>query len=129
MDVSTIDLCAVFTRAELAELAGGKPYEADEPAGQVCIYTIDPGDGTAELYSIGVFAPDLIQATVDYVRDYEQAEWLEGIGDTAFLQAAEFGEGYDLNAVVEGAYGLTISGPDPDVLRAAARLIVERLGE
>jgi hypothetical protein len=127
MDVSAVDMCTLLTRAELANLAGGTPYEGAEEGGSICIYTIDPGDGTAELYSIGVFAPDLIQATVDYVRDYEQAEWLEGIGDSAFVQPSDFGEGFDMSVVVEGAYGLSLSGPRPEVLQEAARLIIERL--
>ena len=128
MDLSTIDMCTLLTRAELAALAGGTPYEGAEEGGSICIYTIDPGDGTAELYSIGVFEPDLIQATVDYVRDYEQAEWLEGIGSAAYVQASGFGDGYDMSVVVEGAYGLSLSGPRPEVLQDVARLLIERLG-
>lgn len=129
MDVSTVNMCTLLTRAELADLAGGTPYEGAETSGQACIYTIDPGDGTAELYSIGVFAPNLIQVTIDYIRDYEQAEWIEGIGDVASLQPDEFDDGYNLNVLVEGTYGLTLSGPRPEVLQDAARVIVERLGE
>jgi hypothetical protein len=121
-------MCQVLPRAELAALAGGTPYEGAEEGGSICIYTIDPGDGTAELYSIGVFEPDLVQSTVDYVRDYEQAEWLEGIGSVAYLQESSLGEGYDMSVVVEGAYGLSLSGARSEVLQDVARLLVERLG-
>lgn len=129
LDTASIDMCQVLPRAELAALAGGTPYEGIEEGGSICLYTIDPGDGTAELYSIGVFEPDLIQATVDYVRDYEQAEWLEGIGSVAYVQASGFGDGYDMSVLVEGAFGLSLSGPRPEVLEDIARLLVERLGD
>jgi hypothetical protein len=129
IDTEAINLCQILPRAELAGLAGGTPYEGAETSGPACIYTIDPGDGTAELYSMSVSAPDLIQPMVDYVRQYEQAEWLEGIGDAAYLQPADFGEGYDVIVLVEGEYGLSLGGPRPEVLQAAARLILERLGE
>lgn len=128
MDVSTVNLCQMLPRAELAALAGGTPYEGAESGGPSCIYTIDPGDGTAELYSMSVSPPDLIQPMVDYVRQYEQAEWLEGLGDVAYLQPSAFGEGYSLTVLVEGEYGVSISGPRSEVLQAAASLIVERLG-
>jgi len=128
-DVAAVNLCQLLPRAELAVLAGGTPYEAVEPGGPSCIYTIDPGDGTAELYSMSVSPPDLIQPLVDYVRQYEEAEWLEGIGDAAYLQPADFGEGYDLVVLVEGEFGLSLGGPRSEVLQAAAQLIVERLGE
>ena len=127
-DVAAVDLCAVLPRAELAGLAGGTPYEGAETSGTSCIYTIDPGDGTAELYSMSVSPPDLIQPMVEYVRQYEEAEWLEGIGGAAYLQPADFGEGFDLVVLVEGAFGLSLGGPRAEVLQAAARLIVERLG-
>jgi hypothetical protein len=129
VDPLVVDLCALLPRAELAALASGTPYDGNDPAGQACIYTIDPGDGTAELYSMSVSPPELIQPMVDYVRQYEQAEWLEGIGDTAYLQPADFGEGFDIVVLVEGEYGLSLGGPRPEVLQAAARLIVERMGE
>jgi hypothetical protein len=129
IDTDAVNLCQILPRAELADLAGGTPYEGAETSGPACIYTIDPGDGTAELYSMSVSAPDLIQPMVDYVRQYEQAEWLEGIGDAAYLQPSDFGEGYDMVVLVEGGYGLSLGGPRPEVLQAAARLIVERLGE
>jgi hypothetical protein len=129
IDTATVDLCQILPRAELASLAGGTPYEGAEPDGPSCIYTIDPGDGTAELYSMNVSPPDQIQPMVDYVRQYEQAEWLEGIGDAAYLQASDFGQGYDLVVLVEGEFGLSLGGPRSEVLEAAARLIVERLGE
>jgi len=129
MDVATINLCQLLPRAELAALAGGTPYEGAEPGGPACIYTIDPGDGTAELYSFSVSSPDLVAPLVDYVRENEDAEWLTGIGDMAYLQASDLGEGYDLVVLVEGAYGLSLGGPQPEVLQAAARLIVERLAE
>lgn len=129
IDTAAVNLCQILPRAELAGLAGGTPYEAVEPGGPSCIYTIDPGDGTAELYSMSVSAPDLIQPLVDYVRQYEEAEWLEGLGDAAYLQPAAFGEGFDLVVLVEGAFGLSLGGPRSEVLVAAARLIVERLGK
>ena len=129
MDVSTVNLCKLLPRAELAALAGGTPYEGAEADGPACIYTIDPGDGTAELYTASVSSPDLVQPMVDYVRQYEQAEWLEGLGDVAYLQPAALGEGYSLTVLVEGEYGVSISGPRSEVLQAAASLIVERLGQ
>ena len=129
MDVSTVNLCQLLPRAELAALAGGTPYEGAETGGPGCIYTIDPGDGTAELYSASVSSPDLIQPMVDYVRQYEEAEWLEGLGDVAYLQPASFGEGYSLTVLVEGEYGVSISGPRSEVLEQAARVILDRLGE
>ena len=129
MDVSTINLCQLLPRAELATLAGGTPYEGAEPGGPACIYTIDPGDGTAELYSMSVTTPDLVAPLIDYVRQHEEAEWPEGIGDTAYLQPAAFGDGFSLAVLVEGRYGLSLSGPRPEVLQDAARLIVERLAE
>jgi len=129
IDAAAVNLCQILPRAELAGLAGGTPYEAVEPGGPSCIYTIDPGDGTAELYSMSVSAPDLIQPIVDYVRQYEEAEWLEGLGDAAYLQPSDFGEGYDLVVLVEGEFGLSLGGPRSEVLQAAAQLIVERLGE
>jgi hypothetical protein len=128
LDTASIDVCQILPRAELAALAGGTPYEGAEEGGSICIYTIDPGDGTAELYSIGVFEPDLIQASVDYVREYEQAEWLEGIGSDAYIQASSLGEGFDMSVVVAGEYGLSLSGPRPEVLQDVARLLIERLG-
>jgi hypothetical protein len=128
IDAAAVNLCQILPRAELAGLAGGTPYEAVEPDGPSCIYTIDPGDGTAELYSMSVSPPDLIQPLLDYVRQYEEAEWLEGIGDAAYLQPADFGEGYDLVVLVEGEFGLSLGGPRSEVLMDAARLIVERLG-
>jgi len=128
LDVASIDMCQVLPRAELAALAGGTPYEGAETGGPSCIYAIDPGDGTAELYSISVVEADAIQPMVDYVRDYEQAEWLEGIGSAAFLQESGFGEGYEMSVLVEGEHGLSLSGSRPEVLQAAARLLVERLG-
>lgn len=128
MDVSTVNLCQLLPRAELAELGGGTPYEGAETSGPACIYTIDPGDGTAELYSASVSSPDLVQPMVDYVRQYEQAEWLEGLGDAAYLQPSDFGEGYSLTVLVEGEYGVSISGPRSEVLEKAARVILDRLG-
>jgi hypothetical protein len=128
IDAAAVNLCQILPRAELAGLAGGTPYEAVEPGGPSCIYTIDPGDGTAELYSMNVSPPDQIQPMVDYVRQYEQAEWLEGIGDAAYLQMSDFGEGYDLVVLVEGEFGLSLGGPRSEVLVDAARLILERLG-
>jgi len=129
LDVGAIDLCAVLPSSELASLAGGTPYEADEPPGQSCLYTIDPGDGTAELYTLNVSTPDLLQPMIDYVRQYEQAEWQEGIGDVAYIQLSAMEDGYDMIVLVEGAYGLSLGGPRSEVLVAAARLIVERLGK
>lgn len=129
MDVSTVNLCQLLPRTELAALAGGTAYEGAEASGPSCIYTIDPGDGTAELYSMSVSPPDLIQPMVDYVRQYEEAEWLEGFGDAAYVQASAFGDGYDMVVLFEGAYGLSLGGPRPEVLEAAARWIVERLGK
>jgi hypothetical protein len=129
MDVSTINLCQLLPRAELAALAGGTPYEGAEPGGPACIYTIDPGDGTAELYSMSVTTPDLVAPMIDYVRQYEEAEWLEGIGDAAYLQPSDLGEGHGMVVLVEGKYGLSLSGPQAELLQVAARLIVERLGE
>ncbi len=128
IDTAALNLCQLLTRAELAGLAGGTPYEGAETAGPACIYTIDPGDGTAELYSASVSSPDLIQPMVEYVRQYEQAEWLEGLGDAAYLQPADFGEGFALTVLVEGEYGVSISGPRSEVLKEAARVILERLG-
>lgn len=128
LDVASIDMCQVLPRAELAALAGGTPYEGAETGGPACIYTIDPGDGTAELFSIGVVEADVIRPMVDFVRDYEQAEWFDGIGSAAFLQESGFGEGYEMSVLVEGEYGLTLSGSRPEVLEAAARVLVERLG-
>ena len=129
MDISTVDLCAVLPRAELASLAGGTPYDGNDPGGQACIYTIDPGDGTAELYALSITTPDATSPLIDYVRQYEQAEWPEGIGDVAYLQSSDLDDGFDLVVLVEGRYGLSISGPRPEVLQAAARLILERVGE
>ena len=105
-----------------------RPTKAPRRAGPACIYTIDPGDGTAELYSASVSSPDLIQPIVDYVRQYEEAEWLEGLGDAAYLQPADFGEGFGLTVLVVGKYGVSISGPRSEVLKEAARVILERLG-
>jgi hypothetical protein len=127
IDTAAVNLCQLLPRAELAALGGGTPYEGPETAGPACIYTIDPGDGTAELYSASVSSPDLIQPMVEYVRQYEQAEWLEGLGDAAYLQPADFGEGYSLTVLVEGEYGVSISGPRSEVLKDAARVILERL--
>ena len=126
--MAAVNLCALLPRAELAGLAGGTPYEGAEANGPSCIFTIDPGDGTAELYSMSVSAPDVIQPMVDYVRQYEEAEWLEGIGDAAYLQPADFGEGFDLVVLVKGEFGLSLGGPLSEVLLDAARFIVERLG-
>ena len=129
LDPLAVDLCGLLPRAELAALAGGTPYDGNDPAGQACIYTIDPGDGTAELYALSITTTDVTQPMVDYVRQYEQAEWLEGLGDEAFLQPSDFGEGtYDLTVLVEGAYGLGLTGPRPEVLQEAARLIIEHVG-
>lgn len=128
MDVSTIHLCQLLPRAELAGLAGGTPYEGADSGGPVCIYTIDPGDGTAELYSFSVSSPDLVAPLIDYVRGNEDAEWFTDLGNVAYLQASDLGEGYDLVILVEGEYGVSLGGPHPEVLEAAGRLIVERLG-
>jgi hypothetical protein len=128
-DVGGVDLCSVLPSPELASLAGGTPYEADEPPGQSCLYTIDPGDGTAELYTLNISTPDSVQPLVDYVRQNEQAEWPEGIGDAAYIQASSMGDGYNMVVLVEGTYGLSLGGPRPDVLEAAARLIVDRLSQ
>jgi hypothetical protein len=129
LDIGAVNLCSVLPRAELAALAGGTPYEGAEGGGPSCIYTIDPGDGTAELYSASVSSPDLVQPLIDYVRQYEQADWPEGIGDVAYMQPSAMGDGFDMVVLVEGAYGLSIGGPRPEVLEAAARLIVERLAQ
>jgi len=127
MDIGAVDLCSLLPRTELASLAGGTPYEGEAPPGQSCLYTIDPGDGTAELYQLSISTPDLVQPLIDYVRQNEQAEWPEGIGDAAYIQPSAFGEGFDMVVLVEGAYGLSLGGPRSEVLEAAARLIVERL--
>ena len=129
IDTAAVNLCQILPRAELAGLAGGTPYEAVEPGGPSCIYTIDPGDGTADLYAMSVSPPDQIQPIVDYVRQYEEAEWLEGIGDAAYLQPADFGGGFDLVVLVEGEFGLSLGGPRSEVLVDAARLILDRLPE
>lgn len=128
-DVGAVDLCSVLPSSELASLFGGTPYEADEPPGQSCLYTIDPGDGTAELYQLSISTPDLVQPLIDYVRQYEQADWPEGIGDAAYVQASSLGDGFDMVVLVEGAYGLSLGGPRPEVLEAAAQLIIERLAK
>lgn len=128
IDVAAVNLCQILSRAELAGMAGGTPYEGAEASGPSCIYTIDPGDGTAELYSMSVSPPDVIQPMIDYVRQYEEAEWLEGIGDAAYLQPAAFGEGFDMVVLVEGEFGLSLGGPRSEVLVDAARWIIDRLG-
>lgn len=128
-DVGAVDLCSVLPRSELAGLAGGTPYEAEALPGQSCIYTIDPGDGTAELYTLNISTPDLVSPLIDYVRQSEQAEWPEGIGDVAYIQPSALGDGFDMVVLVEGAYGLSLGGPRTEVLEAAARLIIERLAQ
>lgn len=127
IDIEAVNLCLLLPRAELASLAGGTAYEADDPLGPSCIYAIDPGDGSAALYTLNVSSPDLLLPMIDYVRQYEQAEWLEGIGDVAYLQPSALGDGFDMVVLVEGAYGLSLGGDDPQVLKAAALLIIERL--
>jgi hypothetical protein len=85
-DVAAVHLCQILPRAELAGLAGGTPYEGAESSGPSCIYTIDPGDGTAS-HSMSVSTPDLVQPLVEYVRQYEEAV-VGGIGGAAYLQPA-----------------------------------------
>jgi hypothetical protein len=89
---------------------------------------IDPGDGTAASYHTFLYVPETIRPVMDYVRDYESADWIEGYGDSAYIQDAVSGGGYVLMILVEGQYGLEVGGPDKGVLQATARVIMERVG-
>jgi hypothetical protein len=64
---------------------------------------------------------------MDYVRDYEPADWIEGFGDTAYIQDSESGDGFVLMIMVEGQYGIEVGGPEKDVLQATARVILQRV--
>jgi hypothetical protein len=127
MDLQAIDVCEILPHAEFAALAGGTPLQEIEQQGPFCAYTLDPGDGSAHSYVVHVSSPEAVSALMDYVRDYLPADWIDGLGDDAYVAESDAGPGYDLAVLVEGRYGITINGPDPDVMQAAAQLLLERI--
>jgi Protein of unknown function (DUF3558) len=128
LDVDTINLCDVLPPAEFASLAGGTPYSELTSPGPSCSYVIDPGDGTAASYHTFLYKAETMRPVMDYVRGYESADWIEGYGDSAYIQDAASGDGYVLMILVAGQYGFEVGGPDKGVLQATARVIMERVG-
>ena len=128
LDVESINLCEILPPAEFANLAGGTAYTEITSPGPSCSYVIDPGDGTAASYHTFLHPVQTVRALMDYVRDYESADWLEGLGDSAYIQDAESGGGFVLIILVEGQYGLEVGGPEKSVLQDTARVILERVG-
>jgi hypothetical protein len=127
LGVDSVNLCDVLPPAEFADLAGGTPYSELTAPGPSCSYVIDPGDGAAASYHTFLYTPETIRPLMDYVRDYESADWIEGYGDSAYIQDSVSGGGYVLIILVGGQYGLEVGGPDKDVLQATARVIMERV--
>lgn len=100
MDVSGIELCQILTKEEFAELAGGTFIQAAEHTGPTCSYLIDPpGDEPIHTYVVHIQSVDITQPLMDYVRDYEVADWISGLGDEAYVKPAVSGGGF----VLEGA--------------------------
>jgi hypothetical protein len=126
-EIDSVNLCDLLPPAEFAELAGGTPLSELTDFGPACHYVIDPGDGTAASYNTFLYPTETIKPVMDYVRDYEAADWIDGYGDSAYIQDSASGNGYVLMILVEGRYGLEVGGPDKDVLRATAEVIMGRV--
>jgi len=128
-DLEAIDLCALITNAEVAEIMAAQPARDDLEGvtGPSCSYQITP-DGGSTIHNVYVYlhAQDLAEVSLSLLRDAGATE-LDGLGSAALVAYEADSEQYRLVVLRSGDFGFEILAPDEDGAQRLARLILERL--